>query len=170
MPMNLKQLAGIGIVAVLLLLAISYGIQGYTSTLPGKYDGLAACLADKGVMFYGAFWCPHCKDQKKLFGNSAKLLPYTECSTPDGQGQLQVCKDKNIQGYPTWIFADGTVKNEILTPESLATAVGCPLEEGVSTDTPQETGTTTDSAQSLDLQIDTSASTSGSVIDIGTLE
>lgn len=169
MPMNLKQIAGIGIVAVLLLLGISYGIQAYTATLPGKYDGLAACLVDKGVMFYGAFWCPHCKDQKKLFGNSAKLLPYTECSAPDGKTQLQVCIDKEIKGYPTWIFADGTRKNEILTPEQLATSVGCSLE-GTSEDIPQETGTTTDSTQSLDLQVDASASSSGSIIDIGTLE
>jgi thiol-disulfide isomerase/thioredoxin len=151
--MNLKQIAGIGIVAVLVLLGISYGIQGYTATLPGKYDGLAACLVEKGAMFYGAFWCPHCKDQKKLFGNSAKLLPYTECSAPDGKSQLQVCVDKDIQGYPTWIFADGTRKNEILTPEQLATTVGCPLESDPSADSPQAATSTEVVTETLDLSV-----------------
>ena len=59
----------------------------------GKYDTFAQCLKDQGATFYGAFWCPHCKDTKALFGSSVNLLPYVECSTPDGNGQLQVCKD-----------------------------------------------------------------------------
>ena len=75
---------------------------------PGKYDTFATCLKDKGAIFYGAFWCPHCQAQKKLFGSSAKLLPYVECSTADGNGQTQICKDKKITSYPTWILADGT--------------------------------------------------------------
>ena len=41
-----------------------------------------------------------------MFGSAAPLLPYVECSTPDGKGQLQVCKDKNVTNYPTWEFAD----------------------------------------------------------------
>lgn len=75
---------------------------------PGKLDGFAQCLKDKGAIFYGAFWCSHCQSQKKLFGSSAKLLPYVECSTLDGNAQTQICKDKKIEGYPTWEFADGT--------------------------------------------------------------
>src|SRR5450830_1349540 len=80
---------------------------------PGKYDTFATCLKDKGAVFYGAFWCPHCQEQKKLFGPSAKLLPYVECSTADGSGQTQICKDQKIQSYPTWRLADGTeIPNE----------------------------------------------------------
>jgi thiol-disulfide isomerase/thioredoxin len=75
---------------------------------PGKLDQFAICLKDKGATFYGAFWCPHCQAQKKLFGTSAKLLPYVECSTPDGNAQTQICIDKGIKGYPTWEFADGS--------------------------------------------------------------
>lgn len=74
-----------------------------------KYDGFAQCIRDKKtVTFWGAFWCPHCQAQKARFGKSAKYLPYTECSTSDGQGQLQVCKDAGISTYPTWDFATGT--------------------------------------------------------------
>ena len=75
---------------------------------PGKYDTFAQCIKDSGAVFYGAFWCPHCQEQKKLFGSSAKFLPYVECSTPDTKGQYQVCKDKNIKSYPTWMLKDGT--------------------------------------------------------------
>ena len=103
---------------------------------PGKYDTFAQCIKDSGATFYGAFWCPHCQAQKKLFGSSAKLLPYVECSTSDGRNQLQVCKDKNIQGYPTWILADGTIiPNDTPLPgsgvklETLAAKTSCVLPQ-----------------------------------------
>lgn len=96
---------------------------------PGKLDSFAQCLKDKGAVFYGAFWCPHCQNQKALFGSSQKLLPYNECSTPDGQGQLPICKEKNIQGYPTWIFADGSrLSGEVLI-KTLAEKTGCLLPQ-----------------------------------------
>jgi hypothetical protein len=98
----------------------------------GKYDDLAQCIKDKGAIFYGAFWCPHCQAQKARFGRSAKLLPYVECSTPDGKGQLQVCIDKNIQTYPTWYFPNGT-STDIVTGEielvDLAQRTSCALPE-----------------------------------------
>ena len=79
---------------------------------PGKYDQFATCLKDKGVTFYGAFWCPHCQAQKARFGKSQKYLPYIECSTPDGRGQLQVCIDAGIKTYPTWQF--GTTSDRVM--------------------------------------------------------
>ena len=72
---------------------------------PGKYDAFATCIAKSGATFYGAFWCPHCQAEKARFGSSAHLLPYVECSNPDGQGQNQTCNDKKIQSYPTWEFS-----------------------------------------------------------------
>lgn len=72
----------------------------------GPYDGFAQCLKDKGALFYGAFWCPHCQNQKALFGKSVKYLPYIECSTPDGRGQVQMCNDIGINTYPTWFIPD----------------------------------------------------------------
>lgn len=98
---------------------------------PGKYDSFAMCLKDKGATFYGAFWCPHCQAQKKLFGSSAELLPYVECSTADGRDSTQLCKDKKIEGYPTWELADGTripVENSAgVTLETLAAKTSCEL-------------------------------------------
>ncbi len=111
-----------GIIVVALLL----GWWWYSySVAPGKYDPLASCLTEKGVNFYGAFWCPHCQEQKGLFGKSAKLLPYVECSTPDGKGQTPICIDKKIDGYPTWEFADGSRISAVVSPEVLAEKAGC---------------------------------------------
>lgn len=73
----------------------------------GKFGPLAQCINDSGAKFYGAFWCPHCQDQKAAFGNAKSLLPYIECSNPD-KSMTQECKDVGIEGYPTWIFPDGS--------------------------------------------------------------
>ncbi len=98
----------------------------------GKYDQFAQCIKDKGALFYGAFWCPHCQAQKARFGTSAKYLPYVECSTPDGQNQNQVCKDKGIESYPTWFFPQpGTTTMERVNGEielvDLAKKTSCTL-------------------------------------------
>ena len=73
-----------------------------TTAEKGNVDEFAQCLADAGAVFYGAFWCPHCQDQKKLFNESDKL-PYVECSLPNGEGQTPVCIEEGIKGYPTWV-------------------------------------------------------------------
>jgi thiol-disulfide isomerase/thioredoxin len=110
--------------AILLAVGLSF-LNDSESTGSHEYDELASCMADKGVKFYGAFWCPHCMDQKKAFGAASKLLPYVECSTPDSQGQTQVCIDAKVESYPTWEFADGTRKSAVLTPSQLAELSGC---------------------------------------------
>jgi len=92
---------------------------------PGKYDEFAKCLKDSGAVFYGAFWCPHCQAQKKLFGTSQKLLPYVECSTPDGRNQTPFCLEKKIGSYPTWEFADGSRLDGEIPLAQLAEKTSC---------------------------------------------
>ena len=113
----------------LFVLAGIIGISYRENNTPGKLDGFAQCLKDKGAIFYGAFWCPHCQNQKKMFGRSAKLLPYVECSTPNGQGQLPVCNDKKIEGSPTWEFSDGSREGGEVPLSALATKTGCTLPQ-----------------------------------------
>lgn len=119
---------------IIIALAVLGGLTWLIMTpgKPGVYDDFAQCLGDKGATFYGAFWCPHCQTQKAKFGKSAKLLPYVECSTPDGRGQLQVCNDVGIKTYPTWFFtAEGTTTPVIVTGTielaDLAQRTSCPL-------------------------------------------
>ena len=68
------------VIIVLVLGAVgTFIVTGAGKSTPTvNYDALATCLKDKGAVFYGAFWCPHCQAQKKEFGSSAKLLPYVE--------------------------------------------------------------------------------------------
>ncbi len=113
---------------------------------PGKLDTLASCIKDSGAIFYGAFWCPHCQNQKAMFGRSAKLLPYVECSTPDGKGQLQLCKDVGVTGYPTWVFPDGTREGGEVSLARLSEKTNCPLPE--ETKVSAETEQTDTSSQS----------------------
>lgn len=125
--MNKQTLISVIIIAVAVIggLIILQQASNKASGKPGQYDSLATCLGEKGAKFYGAFWCPHCNNQKKVFGKSEKLLPYTECSTPDGKAQTQVCIDNQIQSYPTWIFADGTRLTGEQTPQDLAEKTAC---------------------------------------------
>lgn len=117
-----------GVAAAALALLLWFVITA--ARAPGALDGFAQCLAEKKVTFYGAFWCSHCQNQKRLFGKSAKLLPYVECSTPDGRGQLPACTEKKIEGYPTWEFADGSRESGEVTLERLAEKSGCVLPSG----------------------------------------
>lgn len=66
--------------------------------LTADKDAFAKCLTDKGFAMYGAVWCSHCTAQKALFGDSFKYIKYVEC--PDN---INLCLDKGVQGYPTWI-------------------------------------------------------------------
>lgn len=70
---------------------------------------IAQCLDEKGAEMYGAFWCPHCADQKKMFGKEAeKYIPYNECD-PRGENPVtETCLELEVESYPTWIFPDGT--------------------------------------------------------------
>jgi hypothetical protein len=120
-----------GILSIIILLLFVGGMVWLIKTpgKPGKLDAFATCIKDSGTLFYGAFWCPHCKNQKALFGSSAKLLPYIECSTPDGTAQLPVCTQAGVHGYPTWKFPNGTVESSEQTLEHLSEVTNCPLPQ-----------------------------------------
>src|SRR5215470_200422 len=88
----------IAIIAV--IVAIAAGVGGfYYYRDQHKYDAFARCLGDRGLKMYGAFWCPHCKEQKALFRASFKYAPYVECGIEGNAsgGQTQVCKDAGIK-------------------------------------------------------------------------
>lgn len=125
MPLNKKTLIIVIASSILIILASVFIVKSSNKT--SKYDGFASCLGEKGAKFYGAFWCPHCRSQKDIFGKSAKNLPYIECSTPDGNSQLAVCTEAGIESYPTWVFSDGSKENGQLTLEKLAEKTTCQL-------------------------------------------
>ncbi len=64
--------------------------------------GLADHLTATGAKMYGAFWCPHCADQKEMFGDAVDAVNYIECDPEGENAQPQQCSDAGIEGYPTW--------------------------------------------------------------------
>lgn len=132
---------GVLVVAAIGIFLISPQSAGAPSTVPaGKYTALAQCLASSGTKFYGAFWCPHCAAQKALFGDAVKLLPYHECSTPDGKGQQADCTAAGVSVYPTWVFPDHSTSTGEVPLATLAAKTGCPLPAGDTLPTATTTG------------------------------
>lgn len=115
--------------AIIVFIAVIAAQWYFSVQLPttGVYDTFAQCLTEKGAIFYGTFWCPHCKDQKELFGSSMEYVTYVECSTPDGNAQMPVCTAAGIDGYPTWVFADGIKVSGTQTLKFLSEKTSCPL-------------------------------------------
>jgi len=115
--------------AIVLLLALHY--SGIFSPAAGPEDpylkGLAEHLKTAGATFYGASWCPHCQEQKALFGPSAERLPYVECS-PNGPNApaAPVCVAMGVNSFPTWFF--GTERHVgNLTVDELAQKTAYPV-------------------------------------------
>lgn len=74
-----------------------------TTTSGESEIALARHLTQVGAKEYGAFWCPHCHEQKQLFGKEAfALADYVECDPEGRNSRAQMCLDAKIQGYPTW--------------------------------------------------------------------
>jgi len=120
-----KRLVGLAVVIVALLAVGAYFVFAPKPQPNGSLDEFAACVSAKGAKLYGAFWCPHCKEQKDEFGDSLRLINYIECSTPDGNSQMPVCATAGIEGYPTWVFADGSKVPGKLSFTELAAQTGC---------------------------------------------
>ncbi len=95
---------------------------------PGPYDTFAQCLTEKGVVMYGAYWCPHCANQKKLFGSSFKYVTYVECDPGGKNPQPDLCQQKGVTSYPTWEINGEVESGEIPLPV-LAEKSGCTLEK-----------------------------------------
>ena len=124
---------------ILVLFLVGCGSSGYNME---STDALANCLADKNVKEYGAFWCPNCAKQEKMFGKSHAIIKsrgvYVECDprcdvSPDDLpiacreivGQTKLCLDKKVEKYPHWEFSDGSVLIGVQELNILAEKAGC---------------------------------------------
>lgn len=78
---------------------------------------LADHLSRLGFLFYGAWWCPACTQQKSFFGQQAvEKLPYVECERSEAGRQR--CNQARIRAYPTWVKG-GERREGVLTLEEL---------------------------------------------------
>ena len=118
----------IALIAVILVVVAAVGYYFYNRS-QHKYDAFARCLGDRGVKMYGAWWCPHCQEQKEKFAASFEYAPYIECGIK-GQptGQNPVCKQDGIKHYPTWQFPPtGERVERVFDLWELSDRTGCPL-------------------------------------------
>ncbi len=79
--------------------------QGWeiTTTSTAAEIELAKHLTAIGAKKYGAFWCPHCYEQKQLFGKEAfKNINYIECAEGGKNPQRQACLAAGVKSFPSW--------------------------------------------------------------------
>ncbi len=80
--------------------SISVGTQAGAAN---EYQtGLAKHLRKNGAIMFGSFKCPHCNEQKKLFGDAFKYIAYVECHPKGENANPSLCFARGILNYPTW--------------------------------------------------------------------
>lgn len=113
--------------ALLIVAAFAVVIYLGLRTRGHRFDAFAKCLASKQATMYGAYWCPHCADQKEMFESSFRYVPYVECGVPGSRDEAPVCKDAGIKHFPTWQFSGGERQEGTLALQALSTKTGCSL-------------------------------------------
>src|ERR1022692_4772518 len=69
-----------------------------------RYDGFAKCLAVKQTKMYGLYWCPHCAEQKEMFGKAFQYVPYVECAIKGSRELAPACTAAKVKLFPSWQF------------------------------------------------------------------
>src|SRR5260370_5703329 len=89
-----------------------------------KYDKFAQCLATKQAKMYGLYWCPHCIEQKEMFGESFHYVNYLECAVKGSSEMAPQCKIAGVKLFPSWQFADEPPKEGVLSLEAFSDKLG----------------------------------------------
>jgi hypothetical protein len=114
----------IGVVVLVLLAGAYYAGRRYHTH---KYDSFAKCLSAKQAKMYGLYWCPHCADQKHMFGESFQYVPYVECAIRGSHELATECKAVGVKLFPSWQFGTDPPKEGVLTLQELSDKSGCKL-------------------------------------------
>lgn len=95
------------------------------TTTSGEAEiALAKHLASKGAVMYSAYWCPHCYEQKQLFGKEAfKEVGKVECDPKGVAPAPQKCVDAKIRAFPSWVI-NGELHEGVQTLDELAQLTG----------------------------------------------
>jgi hypothetical protein len=109
---------------VILLAAAFVGGRYYRNH---KYDSFAKCLATKQAKMYGLYWCPHCIEQKEMFGEAFHYVPYVECAIKGSSEMAAGCKIAGVKLFPSWQFGQEPPKEGVLSFEALSDKTGCSL-------------------------------------------
>ena len=110
---------------IILIIALAYAGAWYYKN--HRYDNFAKCLASKQTKMYGLYWCPHCAEQKAMFGKSFQYVPYVECAIKGSRELTSECKAANVKLFPSWQFGDNPPKEGVFPMEELSDKTGCAL-------------------------------------------
>jgi len=112
------------------LLALAALAVASTATA-GSMADFGRCLTRNGAVFYGASWCPHCRNQRVTLGDAMSQVRYVECADQaDPEESTSACRNAGVHSYPTWTFGDGSRASGELSLERLAAKTGCELPAG----------------------------------------
>lgn len=112
-------------IGILILFAAAYLAGRYYKN--HKYDSFAKCLASKQAKMYGLYWCPHCADQKAMFGSAFQYVPYVECAIRGSRELAPECKIAGVKLFPSWQFGNEPPKEGVLSLDALSEKTGCSL-------------------------------------------
>jgi hypothetical protein len=121
-PQSRKKLIWGGIV---LLFVVAYAAGWYHSN--HRYDGFAKCLATKQAKMYGLYWCPHCIEQKEMFGKAFQYVPYVECAIKGSHEITPACKAVGVKLFPSWQFGANPPIEGVFPLQELSDKTGCSL-------------------------------------------
>ena len=124
--MKRKYLLFLLIIGVAALAACSNGNGSTSYYIPNTEVGpevhnLAQCLTDSEAVMYGTEWCPHCRNQKELFGEAFEKIMYVNC-----EANPSACNAAGVQGFPTWVI-NGQRFSGTQPLAQLSQASGCQL-------------------------------------------
>lgn len=120
-----KLVAGAVVVLVAFIVGVVFAVGRGGVKEASALDGFAQCLSRKGFVMYGAYWCPHCQNEKAAFGDAFKEVNYVECTKEPNR-----CLDAKVNGYPTWIGPEGIRLEGEQGIERLSEASGCAIRTG----------------------------------------
>jgi hypothetical protein len=117
-----NRLIGVGIVVALIA---GYAAFWYHNN--HQYDEFARCLAGKQAKMYGLYWCPHCAEQKEMFGRAFQYVPYVECGIKGSHEMAGECTAAGVKLFPSWQFAGGKPIEGVFPMQELSDKTGCVL-------------------------------------------
>ncbi len=117
---NSKIIFAFSLLVVAAAIISAFFVRIPKDTSLDKLNAFAKCLTEKGAVMYGAYWCPHCQNQKKMFGDAVKFIRYVECTK-----EPKLCTKNNIQAFPTWILPGDIRLVGTQELETLAKFSGC---------------------------------------------
>jgi hypothetical protein len=121
-PPSRDKLVWIGIAAVLI---VAYAAFWYHNN--HRYDEFAKCLASKQAKMYGLYWCPHCADQKAMFGKAFQYVPYVECAIKNSHELAPACSAAGVKLFPSWQFGSNPPIEGVFPMQELSDKTGCSL-------------------------------------------